>query len=134
MISVFRSRGLSEAAHQGEPANQPRAKVVFNLVLPGCRSVVSRRVSPSKWAIAQLEAASLDGPLLIKHAVYAELAVRYDRIEDIETLREDADLETAPMPRSRREVFTQYRRFGGAHRRDAIGAYAAVVQLLPADA
>lgn len=30
------------------------------------------------WSIAQLEAASLEGPLLINDVVYAELAVRYD--------------------------------------------------------
>ncbi|RWO33317.1 MAG: hypothetical protein EOS10_06230 [Mesorhizobium sp.] len=31
------------------------------------------------WSIVRLEAASLNGPLLINDAVYAELAVRYDR-------------------------------------------------------
>ncbi len=36
------------------------------------------------WSIAQLEAASLRGPLLISDVVYAELAVRYGRIEELE--------------------------------------------------
>ena len=33
------------------------------------------------WSIEQLEAAALRGPLLINDVVYAELAVRYERIE-----------------------------------------------------
>ncbi len=36
------------------------------------------------WSIEQLEAASLRGPLLINDAVYAELSVRYARIEDLD--------------------------------------------------
>ncbi|TIN69421.1 MAG: PIN domain-containing protein, partial [Mesorhizobium sp.] len=70
------------------------------------------------WSIAQLEAASLDGPLLINDAVYAELAVRYIRIEDLEAFLDAAGLEMAPMPRAALflagKVFTQYRRSGGS--------------------
>ncbi|TIL37276.1 MAG: DNA-binding protein, partial [Mesorhizobium sp.] len=44
------------------------------------------------WSIAQLEAASLNGPLLINDAVYAELAVRYDRIESIDAFLDEAGL------------------------------------------
>lgn len=33
------------------------------------------------WSIASLETASLRGPLLINDVVYAELSVRYERIE-----------------------------------------------------
>jgi predicted nucleic acid-binding protein len=39
------------------------------------------------WSIAQLEAASLRGPLLVNDVVYAELAVRYGRIEELEVLK-----------------------------------------------
>ncbi|APO72230.1 hypothetical protein IE4872_PD01710 (plasmid) [Rhizobium gallicum] len=55
------------------------------------------------WAdcsIAQLEAASLDGPLLINDTVYAELAVRYDRIEELEAFLDEAGLEMTAMPRA----------------------------------
>lgn len=32
------------------------------------------------WSVGQLEAASLHGPLFINDIIYAELAVRYERI------------------------------------------------------
>ncbi|RUW83336.1 type II toxin-antitoxin system VapC family toxin [Mesorhizobium sp. M1E.F.Ca.ET.063.01.1.1] len=70
------------------------------------------------WSIAQLEAASLNGPLLINDSVYAELAVRYERIEDLEAFVVEAGLEIAPMPRDALflagKVFTQYRKSGGS--------------------
>jgi predicted nucleic acid-binding protein len=89
------------------------------------------------WSIAQLEAASLDGPLLINDAVYAELAVRYIRIEDLEAFLDSAGLEMAPMPRAALflagKVFTQYRRSGGSRTGVLpdffIGAHAAVARL-----
>ena len=89
------------------------------------------------WSIARLEAASLDGPLLINDAVYAELAVRYVRIEDLEAFLDAAGLEMAPMPRAALflagKVFTQYRRSGGSRTGVLpdffIGAHAAVARL-----
>ncbi|MBZ9997338.1 type II toxin-antitoxin system VapC family toxin [Mesorhizobium sp. BH1-1-4] len=70
------------------------------------------------WLIAQLEMARLNGPLLINDAVYAELAVRYDRVEDLEMFLDAADLEMVAMPRAALflagKVFTQYRRSGRA--------------------
>ena len=89
------------------------------------------------WSVAQLEAASLDGPLLINDAVYAELAVRYVRIEDLEAFLDSAGLEMAPMPRAALflagKVFTQYRRSGGSRTGVLpdffIGAHAAVAKL-----
>ncbi|WP_347881485.1 type II toxin-antitoxin system VapC family toxin [Ancylobacter polymorphus] len=42
----------------------------------------------AQWSIDQLEAASLRGPLLVNDVVYAELSVRYERIEDIEAVFE----------------------------------------------
>ena len=91
----------------------------------------------ANWSVAQLEAASLNGPLLINDAVYAELAVRYDRIEDLETFLDAAGLEMTPMPRASLflagKVFTQYRRSGGSRTGVLpdffIGAHAAVDQL-----
>jgi predicted nucleic acid-binding protein len=70
------------------------------------------------WSVAQLEAASLNGPLSINDAVFAELAVRYDRIEDLDVFLDEAGLEIAPMPRAALflagKVFTQYRKSGGS--------------------
>lgn len=69
------------------------------------------------WSVAQLEAASLIGPLFINDIVYAELAVRYDRIEDLDAFIGDAQLLLTPLPRAALflagKVFNQYRRAGG---------------------
>jgi predicted nucleic acid-binding protein len=89
------------------------------------------------WSVAQLEAASLDGPLLINDVVYAELAVRYNRIEDLDVFLDKAGLEIIPMPRAALflagKVFTQYRKLGGSRTGVLpdffIGAHAAVGQL-----
>lgn len=89
------------------------------------------------WSLPQLEAASLDGPLLITDVVYAELAVRYERIEHLEAFVDRAELEMTPMPRAALflagKVFTQYRRLAGSRSGVLpdffIGAHAAVAQL-----
>lgn len=90
------------------------------------------------WSIAQLEAASLDGPLLINDTVYSELAVRYDRIEEFEAFLDEAGLEMTAMPRAALfflagKIFTQYRCGGGPKTGVLpdffIGAHAAVSQL-----
>lgn len=89
------------------------------------------------WSVAQLEAASLNGPLLINDTIYAELAVRHARIEDLETFLDAAGLEMTLMPRAALflagKVFTQYRRSGGSRTGVLpdffIGAHAAVARL-----
>jgi predicted nucleic acid-binding protein len=89
------------------------------------------------WSLSQLEAASLDGSLLINDAIYAELAVRYERIEHLEAFVDGAGLEMTSMPRAALflagKVFTQYRRAGGSRTGVLpdffIGAHAAVAQL-----
>lgn len=89
------------------------------------------------WSIAQLEAASLRGPLLINDVVYAELAVRYGRIEELEAFVSEAGLEIVPIPRAALflagKVFTKYRKSGGSRTGFLpdffIGAQAAVSQL-----
>ncbi|MBD0416803.1 type II toxin-antitoxin system VapC family toxin [Oryzicola mucosus] len=86
------------------------------------------------WSIAQLEAASLNGALSINDAVYAELSVRYKRIEDLDAFLAEAGFEMAPMPRAALflagKVFTQYRKSGGTRTGVLpdffIGSYAAV--------
>lgn len=70
------------------------------------------------WSVAQLEAASLAGPLLISDVIYAELAVRYERIEELDAFIEEAGFELVSLPRAALflagKVFTQYRRAGGS--------------------
>jgi len=95
------------------------------------------------WSIEQLEAAALRGPLLINDVVYAELAVRYERIERLETFLSEAGLDMAAMPRSALflagKVFQKYRKAGGSRTGVLpdffIGAHAAVdrVDLLTRD-
>lgn len=88
------------------------------------------------WSVARLEAASLAGPLLINDAVYAELSVRYARIEDLDAFVSDAGIALLPMPRAALflagKVFAQYRRAGGMRSGVLpdffIGAHAAVEQ------
>lgn len=86
------------------------------------------------WSIAQLENASLGGTLWINDIVYAELAVRYDRIEEVDALLDQAGLKLAPVPREAlflaSKVFTRYRKAGGTRTGVLpdffIGAHAAV--------
>ncbi|WP_046861805.1 type II toxin-antitoxin system VapC family toxin [Microvirga massiliensis] len=89
------------------------------------------------WSIAKLEAASLNGPLQINDVVYAELSVRYSRIEDLDAFLDEAGLEIVPIPRAALflagRVFTQYRKSGGSRTGVLpdffIGAHAAVSEL-----
>lgn len=88
------------------------------------------------WSISQLEACSLRGPLFINDVVYAELAVRYQRIEDLEAFVEEAGLEILSMPREALflagKVFMQYRHAGGSRTGVLpdffVGAHAAVAR------
>lgn len=52
------------------------------------------------WSIDQLEAASLQGPLLINDVIYAELGVRYERIETLDSFIAEAGLELLALPRA----------------------------------
>lgn len=89
------------------------------------------------WSIEQLETAALRGPLLINDIVYAELAVRYERIERLETFLSEAGLDMVAMPRSALflagKVFQKYRKAGGSRSGVLpdffIGAHAAVDRL-----
>lgn len=91
----------------------------------------------AEWSIAQLDAASLRGPLLINNVIYAELAVRYQRIEDLNAFVAEAGLVIASIPTEALflagKVFTQYRRVGGAKTGVLpdffIGAHAAVDEI-----
>lgn len=89
------------------------------------------------WSVEQLENASLAGPLLINDIIYAELSVRYERIEGLDAFINAAQLVLTPVPRAALflagKVFTQYRRAGGSRNGVLpdflIGAQAAVQNL-----
>jgi len=89
------------------------------------------------WSIAQLEAASLTGPLYINDVVYAELGIRYERIEHLDHFVAQAGIEILPIPRSALflagKAFAQYRKSGGTRTGILpdffIGAHAAVGRL-----
>ena len=72
----------------------------------------------SEWSVAQLEAASLRGPILVNDVVYAEFAVRYEKIAEADEFLTEAGLELVPMPRAALflagKAFLRYRRAGGA--------------------
>jgi predicted nucleic acid-binding protein len=89
------------------------------------------------WSVAALEAASLRGPLYINDVVYAELSIRYERIELLEQFVGQADLEMVGLPRPALflagKAFSQYRRAGGTRSGVLpdffIGAHAAISRL-----
>lgn len=95
------------------------------------------------WSLAQLDGASLLGPLCINDVVYAEISVRYDRIEDLDAMLAEIGIDIMPIPRAAlflaAKVFTQYRKSGGTRGGALpdffIGAHAAVngVPLLTRD-
>jgi predicted nucleic acid-binding protein len=86
------------------------------------------------WSLARLEDAALAGSLLINDIVYAEISIRFDRIEDLDTTLATARIKIAPAPRPALflagKTFRRYRAAGG--RRTGvlpdffIGAHAAV--------
>ena len=86
------------------------------------------------WSVDRLEAAALEGPLLINDVVYAELAVRYAKIERLDEFVAAAGLIQAPIPKAALflagKAFTAYRKSGGSRtgvlRDFFIGAHAAV--------
>jgi predicted nucleic acid-binding protein len=87
------------------------------------------------WSLQQLEAAAIRGPLAINDVVYAELSVRYARIEDAEEFVKLAGLVHQTIPRAALflagKAFQKYRARGGARTGVLpdffIGAHAAVL-------
>lgn len=91
----------------------------------------------AEWSIRQLDAASVKGPLAINDVVYAELSVRFERIEALDDVLDEACITLAPMPRPALflagKVFQRYRAAGGVRNGVLpdffIGAHAAVTSL-----
>lgn len=86
------------------------------------------------WSVRQLEMAAVAGPLLINDIVYAELAVGYADIADLEDVVRTMTLRLDPFPRPAlflaAKAFQQYRKRGGTRTGVLpdffIGAHAAV--------
>lgn len=96
------------------------------------------------WSQHQLEAAALRERLAVNAVVYAELSIRYERIEELEEMLVSAEIVVAEIPHPALflagKVFRDYRRRGGARTGVLpdffIGAHAAVAKapLLTRDA
>ena len=69
------------------------------------------------WSTAALEAAMTAGPVMINDIVYAELAARYARIEDVDAFVAGVGLQWAVMPKGAlflaAKAYAKYRRSGG---------------------
>jgi len=89
------------------------------------------------WSIRQLDAAAIKGPLTINGVVYAELSVRFERIEDLDEVLADSGITLEEVPRSALflagKVFQRYRTAGGIRNSVLpdffIGAHATVTGL-----
>ena len=87
-----------------------------------------------EWSVGHLEEPALAGPVLINDIVYAEISIRYERIEDIDAMLAEAQIEVAPTPRAALflagKAFQRYRRARGKRTGVLpdffIGAHAAV--------
>jgi predicted nucleic acid-binding protein len=62
------------------------------------------------WSLSKLEAASRAGPILINDIVYAELAVRYEYVEQLDDFVAKAGLQLQPIPKS--ALFLAAKAFG----------------------
>jgi len=89
------------------------------------------------WSAAMLSDAAEAGPVVINPIIYAELAVRYDRIEDLDIVLPTEYFVRADLPWDAAflaaKCFERYRRHGGKRASTLpdffIGAHAAVAGL-----
>ena len=89
------------------------------------------------WSSAMLAAAAERGRVVINPVVYAEVSVRYDRMEDLNEALPAPFFIHAPLPWeaafAAAKAFDKYRRRGGARRSPLpdffIGAHAAVAEM-----
>jgi hypothetical protein len=88
----------------------------------------------AEWSIAQLEAAMLDGGLLINPIIYAEIAAGFDDIESLEAAIAPFGLIREPLPWEAAfmtsQAYQRYRKRGGTKRSPMpdfyIGAHASL--------
>lgn len=89
------------------------------------------------WSIHQLDAAALRGRIAINSTIYAELPVRFDRIEALDSMLEESGIILLEIPRPALflagKVFQRYRAAGGTRSGVLpdffIGAHAAIAGL-----
>ena len=92
----------------------------------------------AEWSIQQLDAAATRGPLIVTEISYAELSVRFARIEDVDRFLAIGGFTMAATPREALflagKAFQSYRARGGTRTGVLpdflIGAHAAVKELL----
>jgi predicted nucleic acid-binding protein len=89
------------------------------------------------WSIGALAVAAESGPLVINPVIYAEVSIRFSRIEDLEAALPQQDFNRVAVPWEAAflagKAFVSYRRKGGARSSPLpdffIGAHAAVAGL-----
>ena len=96
------------------------------------------------WSLDSLAAAAESGPLIINPIIYAEVSIRFTRIEDLDDALPPQDYRRAPLPWEAAflagKAFIEYRRNSGVRSSTLpdffIGAHAAVdgLALLTRDA
>jgi predicted nucleic acid-binding protein len=92
----------------------------------------------SEWSVRALDTAWADGTVFIDPIVYAEISIRFSRIEDLEAAIAESGLTWSEIPREALflagKAFLSYRRSGGAKAQPLpdffIGAHAAVSDLV----
>lgn len=90
-----------------------------------------------EWSSGELARAANAGPLYINPVIYAEVSVRFNRIEDLDDALPRADHERLPLPWEAAflagKAFLEYRRNRGPRTSTLpdffIGAHAAVAEL-----
>ncbi|MBF0462861.1 MAG: type II toxin-antitoxin system VapC family toxin [Magnetococcales bacterium] len=89
------------------------------------------------WSIRHLEMCAAEGSIIINDVVYAELSVRFDRIETLDHMLDASGITLAAMPRPALflagKIFQRYRAAGGTRNGVLpdffIGAHAVVAGL-----
>lgn len=90
-----------------------------------------------EWSASALESAADRGPLIINPVIYAEVSVRFTRIEELNEVLPPEDFVRSPIPWSAAflaaKSFSEYRKRGGSKTAPLpdffIGAHAAVARL-----
>jgi predicted nucleic acid-binding protein len=86
------------------------------------------------WSLSHLDMASVTGPLIINDIVYAEISVRYQSVEELDSLLVDMGIQMERVPRGglflAAKAYRRYRSRGGTRTGVLsdffIGAHAAV--------
>jgi hypothetical protein len=67
----------------------------------------------ANWSIERLDAAALEGPVVINDVIYADVSIRFTTIEAVDTLLEEVGITLARLPRAALflagKAFGQYR-------------------------